>query len=148
MKLLKHYGDSGFTLLEVLIVVVIFLFIISGGLFVGFDFYKGYILASERDIVLAALRKARMQAINNIYESPHGVFLGGNYVIFAGESYALRNPQFDEVIPKSSAVNIYGLDQVVFQPLSATTSASGTIVLSDGLRNAAININSEGRINW
>jgi len=69
-------------------------------------------------------------------------------VVFAGGSYAGRSAQYDENIPRSAGVSVGGLNEVVFELLSATSTASGTFVLSDGVRSSTVSVNYEGRITW
>lgn len=149
MKLPARFAGKGFTLVEVLIAAAIFVIVIAAGLFMGLDFYRSSVFTSERDTVVAILRKVRTQAAHNVLELPHGVFIDKNhYVIFAGPSYAQRNQQFDEMIAKSAAVSASGTLEIVFRQLLAMPVASGTIILSDGVRNAVIEVNEAGRINW
>lgn len=140
---------SGFTLFETVIVMGIFLIIFSFGLFIGFDYYRGYLLAAERDTVVATLRKARSQALNNVLQAAHGLYIATtSYVIFTGNSFATRNAVYDEAINRLPGVSASGTTEVVFWPLAATSTASGTIALSDGVRQVGIQVNYEGRINW
>lgn len=149
MRLLKYCDNAGFTLLEVIVTVVILAVVASIGLFVGADFYKSYVLASERDSLVSILRKARAGAMNNFLELPQGVFIDQDkFTIFKGLSYAGRNSQYDEIIFRFRAVDISGPAEVVFQPIRGTSGVSGTITLSDGVKNVAIEINDEGRISW
>lgn len=41
-----------------------------------------------------------------------------------------------------------GFKEIIFSPLAATSSASGTIYLNDGISTSSIQINNEGRITW
>lgn len=139
----------GFTLFETVIVMGIFLIVFSFGLFIGFDYYKSYLLAAERDTVVAMLRKARSQALNNVLQAAHGFYVATtSYIIFTGSSYATRNALYDEVINRLPGVNASGTTEVVFWPLAATSTASGTIALSDEVRQVGVHVNYEGRINW
>ncbi|MBI4119667.1 MAG: prepilin-type N-terminal cleavage/methylation domain-containing protein [Parcubacteria group bacterium] len=149
MKSPRHCILRGFTLIEIVITVGIFLIVMGIGLFVGLDFYRGSALTAERDTVVSILRSARSDAFNNLHELPHGIFIDADrYILFSGASYASRDPQFDEVIFKSPAVDASGTQEIVFQQLSATTGASGTIILSYDTRSVTIEVNGEGRINW
>ncbi len=140
---------TGFTLYEVLVVIAI-LAVLSGlGLFVSIDFYKSYTFYSERNIVVSAIQKARSQSLANINESKHGVYFGtNNYVIFQGENYASRSPDYDEIIQANSPVTHSGLTEIVFEQLSGFPAVTGAIALSDGIRSLTISIENEGRINW
>ncbi|KKU15339.1 MAG: hypothetical protein UX23_C0002G0033 [Parcubacteria group bacterium GW2011_GWB1_45_9] len=135
--------------MEIIITVGILFILLASGFFISSGFYRSYALTSERDSFVSILRKARFSAMNNVLESPHGVFVNdSSYVIFAGQSYASRDVQFDEIISRFVFINVSGLTEVVFWPLSANSSSSGIVTLSDGARETIIEINEEGRIGW
>lgn len=141
--------NSGFSLIEMLVVIALMAALAAIGLIAGLDSYQRYLFRSDLDTAAALLQKARSSALNNIGEASHGVYFGdtGKFVLFRGASYALRNPSYDLPIEKSKVVSASGLREVVFVPLSGET-AGGNIVLSDGARNVAITINNEGGISW
>lgn len=140
---------NGFTVIEIVIVLALVSILAGLGLFVGLEFYRNSALEAELDILVAGLRKARAASLHNIGGVPHGLaVLGDRYVLFSGGSYALRDPALDEDIGRGVGMQTAGLEEVVFGQFSATSSASGTIALSDGMRERAIDINYEGRISW
>ena len=142
-------SEKGITLVEILIAMGILAIILSLGYFIGFDFYRNYALHSEKDILLSVLRKTRSQALNNVNSTGHGVYIGNNsYTIFYGSSYVSRDSQYDENIREAPGIALSGLNEVVFAPLAATSTASSTIVLNNGQKSFFIDINYEGRINW
>jgi prepilin-type N-terminal cleavage/methylation domain-containing protein len=142
-------NNFGLTLIEILIAIGILTIILSFGYLIGFDFYKNYALQSEKDLLVSILRKARSQALNNVGAKPHGVYIdNSSYTIFYGNSYVSRDSQYDENIKKAPGINLSGLNEIVFAPLTATSTASGTIVLNNGTGSFSIDVNYEGRINW
>ena len=121
----------------------------SLGFFISMDFYRRYTFYAERTTILGILRRAREYSLANAHALPHGVaILGGQYVIFTGASYATRNTQYDEPIESSPGITTQGISEVIFSPLAATSTASGTITISNGIQSSDIEINYEGRINW
>lgn len=147
MKSLSRCNEKGVTLVEVIVAMAVAAVIFGLGSFVSFNFYKNYALQSEKDVLLSVLRKSRSQASNNISAVAHGVYVGdSSYTIFYGDSYVSRDAQFDEEIKKSAGISSGGLNEIVFRPLSATSSASGTISLSNGAKSVFIDVNYEGRI--
>lgn len=140
---------KGFTLIEIIIAVFILTSIGALALFIGLDQYRSYALTAERDTILAILKKARNQAMNNINEDPHGLSIQtSQYVIFQGASYASRIAANDEIIPKSASISTGGITEAVFNQLRGNIStAPGDITVSNNIRTFTISINSEGRIN-
>jgi len=154
MKLLKalknkSYDMKGFTLIEILIAAAIIAGLAGLGLFLSFDSYRNYALNVERDILVNVLQKARSLSLNNIDESAYGVYIqNSNFIIFKGDSYVSRDPIYDETIPTNSSVSKSGLQEIVFEQLTANSSASGDIILNNAFHSLIISLNNEGRINW
>ena len=148
--MLKDKSDlSGFTLIEILVVVAIFVIVLGFALGVGSEFYRSQVLIAEKDNLVGLLRSARNQAMNNINQSSHGVFIDSNqYILFEGESYSARHQDFDEAFPLSYGVSIGGANEVVFRALDGQSSASGTITITNSRGTANIELNYEGRISW
>ncbi len=140
---------AGFTLVELVVTIGIATILMSLGLFISMDFYRRYTFYAERTTILGALRRAREYSFANANSVPHGVkIIGNQYVIFTGASYAARNAQYDEPIEKSANITASGISEVVFSPLAATSTASGTITVSNGIQSSDIEINYEGKISW
>jgi hypothetical protein len=130
-------------------VVGILSILISLGLFIGNDFYRGYSLRLERNIVVGVLQKARNQSMSNIGQSNHGIYITNDgFTIFQGPSYAGRNISLDQTIFSSPSVTHSGSNEIVFSQLSGQSNASGTINLNNGISSTTINVNYEGAISW
>lgn len=140
---------TGFTLIEILIVIGIFAILAGLGLFLGFDVYTSNALRSERNTLLSVLEKTRSRAMNNMNESGHGLYItSSEYIMYRGSSYASRNPSYDENIQANPAIAHTGLQEVSFGQLTGNPSATGTITLSDAVRSLNISVEDEGMINW
>lgn len=153
---------SGFTLIEIIIVIALLGLIFGLTTFIGMDTYQGSSFRNDRDALIGVLQRARNQSMNNTClggctnSVQHGVHITmGSYIIFQGSSYATRNPAVDEIIPSGPHMNIIpgGFDDVIFSQLSgeAITVPSGiwTLTLSDGtVHTSTITINSAGQITW
>lgn len=150
MKLHRLWdGRKGFTLIEVVIAGAIIALIGALGLFISADFYRSYILITERDTLVGILQRSRSRALNNINDSHHGVFLEDHrYTVFQGENFASRDPNYDEMVNLPSSITLAGYTEVVFEPLSGETNASGDITISRDDRIFTISLNNEGRINY
>lgn len=140
-------GNLGFTLVEVVVVIAITTALAGLGLWASMGLYRSYALNAEEDIVASLLARARAYAMHNVGQSAHGLYFGsGEYVLFRGSSYALRNIQYDESTPVAYAITSTGLSEVVFAPLTGEANPAGDIVLTDQRRSVIITVNNEGRI--
>ena len=139
---------TGFTLLEILIVIGIATVLIGFGYLIGFDFYRSQILRSETQTVVSLLRVARSKAMANVNQAPHGfAFRNNTYVMFQGTSYASRDSAYDEITGISPLITATGTQEVVFSQLSGNANAA-TVMLSTPAASSTISINNEGRIDW
>jgi len=158
----RRKSGAGFTLIEILIVMALFVLMTGITLLASFDNLRGYSFRSERDILVAVLHKARSQAVNNIClgasctnGKPHGVAFSplspaGKYVIFQGSDFVSRDVAMDEIISLSYGINITGTSEIIFSNLSgdAVPSESSVTISDDNGRSSVIGINSEGQITW
>lgn len=140
---------SGMTLLEVLISMGILTILFAMVPFTHIGAYTRYVLTSEHNTLALALEKVRNQAMSNVNQSPHGIFIQLNsYTLFQGSTYISRNTSYDEIIPSSPIISKNGLEEVIFQQLSGETSTVGSITLSNATDSIVISINAIGQINW
>lgn len=162
---------TGFTLIEVIVVVSMLMAIGALVVFINFNTWRGYAFRGECDLLTSVLQKARNQSINNICLGsgcidgrPHGVAIRppdrpNKYVIFQGNSYTDPAHDFslDEVFDSNENMNIQGIGEVVFSQLSGEASfpqnpglPEGNIILNEtnGFHSETISINNEGRISW
>ena len=145
---------SGFSVIEVLVVVGIF-FIVSGlGLFVSLESYRGSCFNADRDLLVALLERARAESMSNTcYGSctdgmPHGVHVdtaNNTYVIFQGAAYASADPINSSFEANPSIIKT-GSD-VVFSELTGAT-VGATFTLSGGGRISTVTISTDGQISW
>jgi prepilin-type N-terminal cleavage/methylation domain-containing protein len=143
---------SGFTLIEILVVVGVLVLIFAIGVFIDSSNLGRETLAREQETLITILHRARSRAMNNIYATSHGIHIGADeYVLFRGASFdpaAATN----ENIERNGKININtaGIDanEVVFQQLSGNTLVMGDIVLNDPIRAKKITIHQSGLIDW
>ncbi len=151
--------NTGFTLIEILVVISIFATLGTISLIVSLDTYRGYMFRNERDLIIVSLTKARNQSMNNICigactaGKPHGVeFLPDKLVVFQGVNYAARDVSVDEIIPRqyNNLSSIPGSpSEVEFAQLSGDVAAPGWIAITDGKAHVSTTtISAEGRITW
>lgn len=148
MKLRRLSANKGFTLVEILLAVGVFVLIVILAAPVGLDFYLNYQLVSETRLLTSLLSQARNLAMVNYNQSGHGVYFGpSDFVLFQGGAYASREISKDRAFPRVTVISVTGTGELAFVALSGRT-ASSTLTLSDGRKNAAIYINEEGTINF
>jgi len=145
-----HHTSAGFTILEIIITMTLISSIAALGVTVGIDVYRSGTLSAERDLVVSGLEKARSMAITNTGSSDHGLYIENNkHTIFRGNSYELRNPDYDVAVPNSPRITSTGTLEFVFEQLSGDGLISGTTTLVDETGvSRDISVNAEGRINW
>lgn len=143
---------KGFTLIEVLVAIGIFLTITGVGLFMTMETFRGTIYRSEVATIVSLLERARSRAMNNINQSKWGVcYIAPNYVIFKGagctSSAVVDSVKANPVVVTASGFTAtYPL--VVFTQLSGTTTAIAPIVVKQDGRISTTTINNEGTIIW
>ena len=151
--------QTGFTIIEILVVIALLATISGFGLIVSIDSYRGYAFRADRDTLVSLLERARSQSMNNICIGAsctngrlHGVFIdaaGSQYILFQGSTYAARDSAVDEVVGASSLVSHSGLAEVVFAQLSGDANPAGDIVLSGMAGSVSTtSINARGQISW
>ena len=150
-------NTSGFTLIEVLVVMGILAILSTMGYLVTIDFYKSYAFNAERDTIVSLLQKARAASLSNINQSPHGVLLdaaNSQYVVFQGTP----GNSLDQDVSYSPGISrtdtLSTNHEVVFQQLTGNALDSngnplnGNIILTEGNRSETISLNNLGQINW
>lgn len=157
MKLLMPLKNNGFTLIEVMIVIIILSSFFLIGLFVDQGMYSQKTLQEERSLIVSILQKVRNKALNNIYESGHGLHIEkDNYIIFRTIPYN-ESESTNENIPRNNKITITGDPElqdsdneieIIFTELSGDPINVGEIKLDDGLEQKYININKRGLIDW
>lgn len=141
-------GVKGFTLIEFLVVIVIFAVLISLTVPLGMDFYRNQQIDAQSQGVLQVLRQAQLKARSGEMDSSFGVYLtNDSYTLFKGASYDSRDLPYDRVFALPTIIRVSGLGEVVFSKLEGKPNVTGDIVLSSGKDSQTINVNEVGRIN-
>ncbi len=146
MRGLPRATSSGFTLIEILVVTAIFSMLITLGLFMSMETFRGVGYRSEQDTIVSLLQKARSRAMNNINQAPWGVCSrGGLYIVFKG----LVCITTGDTISASLNATTTGLtgNGIVFTQLSGTTTPA-TVTLTQNGKISTTTINYEGTIIW
>jgi len=140
--------NSGFTLIEILIVMAIAVVTTSLGLSVSLSSYRASIFRTDLRLVINSLNEARTQAMQYRESNSHGVWIeSGSVVEFTGPDYvvgSISNRAFPLNIKLEDKDNV----EIIFQPLSGSLSQPLSFTFSNGVTSKAININTEGVINY
>jgi Tfp pilus assembly protein FimT len=157
-----RFSSRGFTILEVLIVASLAIIIMALGLAMSMDAFRGFSFRNDRDAAVAALQRARTQAVNNVClglvcddGKKHGIeFDAGKkeFTVFQGDDYASRDTAVDETIKFESSATYVDpsstIFDIVFDQLSGNATAGKLILKDTAGREAAIEINSVGQIDF
>jgi Tfp pilus assembly protein FimT len=148
--------SRGFTTIEIVIVLSILLVLILVAVPFFQSFSVSHQLATDTQDILNTLRRAQNAAMASKENSKFGVNFGtgsgASFVFFRGDSYATRDPEYDEVytLPQilSLSLNLGGSQEIVFNKLKGTPTVTGTITLTSvNNETRTLNINEVGRIN-
>lgn len=158
MALHKTYTNkTGFTLLEVIIVIGLFLVVSALSLHIDVRTIRTQTYRDDVNALETALRTARTRALTaycvGICTGPqaHGIYFAyDHYIIFQGNSYNPTNP-YNVSVPLDSGLRVHGLYTVTFLPRSGmATTTPHTVwdldLIQPGGVASAIHFNSEGRI--
>jgi len=148
--------QSGFALVEILLVLGILVLIAGLGLLMSMDVYRSYARRSERDAIVSVLQRARSRALANVSQSTWGAcYSGSEYIVFRGATYA--NAQADVrvsanpaiIITDTSAPKKFACTDGGISFMQLTGDASSTsMTIKQGVSTSTISTNLEGTIIW
>ncbi len=133
---------QGFTLIEVILVVALFLIVASAVMPIGSNWYSLNNFDSAFNMTLSSLRKSQAYAIDRKSNSTWGVCLTGSTIrLFSGTcgSPIISN---DYILPAD--VTISGLSTVTFNSFRGEPSSAQSITLTGVGKTKTININLLG----
>lgn len=119
----------------------------------SFDEYRGDMTRAERATLVAVLQRARSQAMSNVCRGDactggqsHGVHMDPDtYVLFQGRYFDPGDPANETIPHVTKSVAVSGGD-VLFSPLSATTTPEVILITAPTGRTLPVTIGSEGQI--
>lgn len=142
------YVNRGFTLVELMLSVSLFVLVATIVFPVTISFYQTQILNDVQGSLVSALRESQMLAIVNKNDTSYGVYLqNDSYTIFSGDSYSERIESEDEIVSIISNVTISGPSEIVFSKITGLSNIDEIISLSAGQKTREIEITSFGNIN-
>lgn len=138
--------NKGFTLIESILVVAVFslLVFITAPVYQSFQNNTELINVKRQSEEL--LNKARSYSISGKNDSSWGLKINeDNFILFQGDDYQNRNQDVDFNIDFSTAVIRHGINEIVFNKISGTTTATGTITFQSlNNRHKSLFINQNG----
>ncbi len=119
----------GFTVVELIIVIAIFTVVVAGTAPLLVQFQHKQKVGNVAEDVVQALRKAEHRSLVGERDSGWGVsFQTGQYVVFAGSSYAARITDFDERRTVATPEYAFsGSGELVFQRGTGKPLVPGTV---------------------
>jgi prepilin-type N-terminal cleavage/methylation domain-containing protein len=122
----KH--RAGYTLVEVLVVISVFLLMLTMTLpFLG-SFYRNQNAGAYCKRVRQSVYRAAYKSIAGEHSTPWGVHMNaGSYLLFAGQSFASRITPLDEIVDIPNTMSFTGLPEVIFTKYSGLPKSTGTI---------------------
>lgn len=157
----KFHKDGGFTLIEVIIIVLI-LSLISAISITNFVILqeKSELDNSVQEFA-GILRLAQSKTLASEDSSQYGVYLDilaspHQYILFKGTSYALRDATYDQFyfLPKTIeffAIALGGGNEIVFNRLTGSASQSGSLSLrvkTDTSQQKTVYISGSGVVSF
>lgn len=152
-------GQSGFTLIEITIVLGLVGVIAAFGVAMSYSSLSQTTVTQERDLfVTLLLRGTRAAAIANMEEAAHGVYIddaNNRYILFKGTdpNGVNASPRYIPYTNDTITVGSTGGDTIVFEQLSGKVidgvmGGVGTISISNGDATQEIIIRESGQIDW
>lgn len=141
------YRIHGFTLIEMLIVLAIFGIMTAAASFMINGENSKVSLQNAQASVINALEKARNQSASGVGDlgTNYGVKITGNKI----ENFSIGTTNsIGPVTELPPNVTVSGLNEIVFNRLSATSSANATIVISLNGQTATVSVATSGVIDW
>ncbi|MBI4252821.1 hypothetical protein HY623_01415 [Candidatus Uhrbacteria bacterium] len=153
------YG-LGFTLIELLIAMALMIVLIGAAAPLYSNLQTSSQLNESAVTVASTLRLARTRSVARQNNSSYGVYIEANaggadrLILFAGISYAARNPAYDRITTFDSALSVTpmlsgGVTEIVFSRATGVPSATGTIGISHATTGSrSVSINALGAVDY
>lgn len=146
----RVHRASGFTLLEMLLVVAVMALALGTILPISSSLFARNNLAVAQSQTVSALRRAQTLSQAMDGDASWGVRVAtGTVTVFKGLTYATREIISDDTLTISSGVTATGLTEVTFAKLSGLPSASGTLVFTGfNSETRSIGMNLMGTVSY
>lgn len=141
-------SQAGFTLIEVIVVIIIVGVIFAGISAISFGVLGNSRLTVEADRVVETLRRAQSRSVNGLHDDVWSVHVtSSDITLYKGDDYATRDTLFDDQLELNSSVSS-SLNDVTFKFKTGATDDTGTITLTSPTSgtSATIEINGAGLV--
>ena len=120
---------------------------------IGIPVYRSLQQRSDLDVsastIAQAVRRTQAKALAMASDSGWGLNINQDRaVIFRGDDYPNRDPNYDEIFELSGIRQYSGLAEIIFIKAQTTPSTSGDIIISNGNKTKTITINSKGMVSY
>lgn len=142
---MKKAAKNGMTFLEITIVIAIMgiVILMIPPFFTGF-IYQGAVSDAVFGLSAELRRAQAYSAVGRLGRSWGVAYDNGSLVLFAGDTYAGRDPALDEKIPLNPNIAITGFGELSFQKITGYPSTTAEIIVTAGAVEKRLKINSQG----
>jgi prepilin-type N-terminal cleavage/methylation domain-containing protein len=142
-------NKNGFTLIEILLVVVLISIITAFSVPVFSSLVGSTELNDSVDKLVHASRRAQLLSETMKEDLSWGIFVDTDkIVVFGGDDYATRNSSFDEAYFFAEQINVSGDTEFVFEKLTGFPDSSVSLTLENNFGSQIVDINEVGLIEY
>lgn len=140
---------SGFTLMEMLLVIAILTIVLAIGTPVYMSLSNTNQLDVATNILAQDLYQAQVNSRAQAEDSQWGVAVQDQAItLFKGSSYAARDSGRDVVYQLPSSIHLSGTNQVVYSQLYGLPTAGGSFGLTDANGSRTVTVNNKGMVQY
>lgn len=148
---MQRKTNSGFTLIELILVIAITLILVAAASPVYGNFLVSTQLNESSIQIVQLLREARNQSISRQGDSSYGVFFASsNVTSYKGDSYAMRDVSYDYIFVLDNGVSISTTlsgNEVSYSKGLGVPTSTGTVTITHSTTGTrAVEIGSFGTV--
>lgn len=146
MKISKSKFTTGFTLVELLMVIAIVAIVFAFSTPYALNFYRSNLINDAQTNIVSTLERAKHYAILQKNDSNFGVHIDADSItLFQGDTYVVEDVN-NEVIQLTAGITYSGPADIVFSKLTGTTATTSTTTITYGTLNKSILVEESGKI--
>lgn len=143
-----YKNKSGFSLVEIIIVLSIVAILLGISLPIYNDFRRSNDINLATNSVVNALRFTQLRSVAINEDSSWSVKVSEDIIVFKGNNYVERNASFDKIFNLPNGVNISGVLETHFAKFSGLPDITGDIILTNQNVSKTISINQKGMVDY